>query len=157
MKEYLNKIEPYLKDIINNFKKSDVWKIQLIKAINFVFSKDIEKERAMHSKSYKIEIMIYDKADQVIQELFESLLSRHYTGLEESMKSSDFIFNCVNLLHNTCHKIHLKRGGSYIYFSDWIKKKKVTINVINYNNKFFQYAATVALNHEEIGKHAQRI
>ena len=50
MKEYLNKIEPYLKDIINNFKKSDVWKIQLIKAINFVSSKDIEKERAMHQR-----------------------------------------------------------------------------------------------------------
>ena len=50
MKEYLNKIEPYLKDIINNSKKSDVWKIQLIKAINFVSSKDIEKERAMHQR-----------------------------------------------------------------------------------------------------------
>ena len=27
VKEYLNKISPYLKDIINNLKKSDTWKL----------------------------------------------------------------------------------------------------------------------------------
>ena len=27
VEEYLNKISPYLKDIINNLKKSDTWKI----------------------------------------------------------------------------------------------------------------------------------
>ena len=27
VKEYLNKIRPYLEDIINNVKKSDTWKI----------------------------------------------------------------------------------------------------------------------------------
>ena len=31
----------------------------------------------MHSNSENTEIMIYDKADEAIQELFESLLSRH--------------------------------------------------------------------------------
>ena len=33
--EYLNKIRPYLKDIINNVKKSDTWKIQLTIANKF--------------------------------------------------------------------------------------------------------------------------
>ena len=33
--EYLNKIRPYLKGIINNLKKSDTWKIQL--TITFLF------------------------------------------------------------------------------------------------------------------------
>ena len=28
IEEYLYKIRPYLKDIINNLKKSDTWKIQ---------------------------------------------------------------------------------------------------------------------------------
>ena len=38
------------------------------------------------------------------------------------------------------------------------KSNKVTINPINKNdNKDFQYAVIVALNHEEIGKHAERI
>ena len=39
--------------------------------------------------------MIYDKADEVIQWLFESLLSRYQTCLEELMKSSGFIFDCA--------------------------------------------------------------
>ena len=34
--EYLNKIKSYLKKIINDLKKSDIWKIQLTIAINFV-------------------------------------------------------------------------------------------------------------------------
>ena len=36
------------------------------------------------------------KADEVIEELFQSFLSRYQIGLETSMKSSDFIFNCVH-------------------------------------------------------------
>ena len=47
--EYLNKIEPYLRNVI-----IDLWnsgKIQLITAINFIFSKDAEVERVMHTRS----------------------------------------------------------------------------------------------------------
>ena len=36
VEEYLNKIGPYLKDIMNNLKKSDTWKIQLTIANNFL-------------------------------------------------------------------------------------------------------------------------
>ena len=46
--EYLNKIRPYLKDIKNDLKLSDTWKIQLTIAVNFVSSKDTEEEHAMH-------------------------------------------------------------------------------------------------------------
>ena len=53
----------------------------------------------MHSKSNYIEIMINDKADEVIEELFQSLLSRYRIGLETSMKGSDFIFDCVHLIY----------------------------------------------------------
>ena len=35
IKEYLDKIKPYLKAIINNFKNYDTWEIQLTIAINF--------------------------------------------------------------------------------------------------------------------------
>ena len=41
-------------------KKSDTWKTQLTIAVNFVFSKDNDEERAMHSKSDNIENMIND-------------------------------------------------------------------------------------------------
>ena len=47
---------------------------------------------------------------------------------------------------------NLNCGGSYIDSPDWIKNKKATINFINYNDKSFQLARTVALNHKEIGK-----
>ena len=39
-----------------------------------------------------------------------------------------------------------------------MKSKKVTINLINKNdNKCFQYAATLALNHKKLGKKTERI
>ena len=37
--EYLDNIKPYLKDIINDLKQSDTWKIILTKTFTFVFSK----------------------------------------------------------------------------------------------------------------------
>ena len=52
--EYLNKIRPYLKDIINNLRKSDTWKIQLTIANNPFSSIDNDEERVMHSKSGNI-------------------------------------------------------------------------------------------------------
>ena len=56
--------------------KCDTQKIQLTVAINFVSSEDNDEEYEMHSESDNIEIMIYDKAHEVIKELFESLLNR---------------------------------------------------------------------------------
>ena len=42
---------PYWEDIINNIKKSDMWKIQLTIAINFSSSKNNDEEPVIHSKS----------------------------------------------------------------------------------------------------------
>ena len=61
VEEYLDKIRAYLKDIINNLKKPDKWKIQLTKANSFICSIDDDEERVMHSKSDNIEIMIMIK------------------------------------------------------------------------------------------------
>ena len=65
IKEYLNKTKAYLKNIINKLKKADVSKIYLTRAINFISSKHTDEERKMHSKDNNIELMIYDKADDV--------------------------------------------------------------------------------------------
>ena len=46
-------VRQYLKDIINNLKKSGTWKIQLAIANNFISSIDNDEERVMHSKSDK--------------------------------------------------------------------------------------------------------
>ena len=70
------------------------------------------------------------------------------------MKGSDFIFDCVNLLHYKCHKINLNHGKSYIDSPDWTKNKKAVISSINDDDKC---TATVPLDHKEIGKNLERI
>ena len=58
----------------------------------------------------------------------------------------------------SCNKKNLNRSGSYIDSPDWIKNKIVTTNSINKkDSEYFHYANKVTLNHEEIGKHSQRI
>ena len=86
----------------------------------------------MHSKSDIIEFMIYDNAEEVIEELFELLLNRYQIGLETSMGGSDFVFYYVFLLYVKCLKLNPNRGGSYIDSPDWIKTKKKK------NKKFHQ-------------------
>ena len=64
------------------------------------------------------------------------------------MRGSDFIFDCVYFLYYKCHRINRNHGESYVDSLDWMKSKKAAINPINKNdNKCFQYAATLALNH----------
>lgn len=46
-----------------------------------------------------IEIMTNNKADEVTEELFQSLLSGYQIGLETSMKGNNFIFDSVHLLY----------------------------------------------------------
>ena len=133
-------------------------KLQLTIELNFISSKDNDEEHAMHSKSDNIEIMINIKVDKIIKHLFQSLLSRYQIVLDTSMKGSEFVFNCVQLLHCKCHKINPNPGGSYIDSLDRIKYKKAKINSINKKgNKCFQYAIKVVLNHEKIKEHPERI
>ena len=49
----------------------------------------------MHSKSDNIEIMIGNETNETIEELFDSLLQKYQTGLEESLKGSEFVFESV--------------------------------------------------------------
>ena len=65
------------------------------------------------------------------------------------MRGSNFIFDSFQLMHYKCYKVKFRRGGSYIDFPDWIKKKKTAINPKNEDDKCFQYAVTLALNHGE--------
>ena len=78
-------------------------------AINFISSKNNDEERVMHSKSDNIEIMINDKADEVIKEPFQSLLSKYQIGLQTSMKGNEFVFECVQLQYYKCQ--YYKSGG----------------------------------------------
>ena len=58
----------------------------------------------MHSKSDNIEIMMNDKVEAIIQELFDSLKNRYQNNLK-SMKGSEFVFDYVQFLYYKCHKM----------------------------------------------------
>ena len=124
---------------------------------NFIFSEDIEDERVIHSISNNKKFTSYNDANEVVNELFESLRSTYQINLEISMRGSDFIFNSVQLMHYKCHKVNFKRGGSYIDSPGWIKNRKATINPKNEDDKCFQYEATVALNYQEIKWNPERV
>ena len=42
--------------------------------------------------------MMGDETDDVIKEIFKSVLQRYQEGLEESVKGSDFVFDRIDLL-----------------------------------------------------------
>ena len=68
--------------------------------------------------------MIGNETDEVIKDIFVSVLQKYQKGLEESMKGSEFIYDWVDLLHYKCHKISLNCGGSYIGSPKWLTNKK---------------------------------
>ena len=158
LKEYLALIEQYSRELINDYKNKGEWKLQLIAEINFISLKPGSDEtRVVHTKSGNEEIMTGSDTDEIIEELFESLLQRYEQNLEEIMKGSDFEFDGVNFLYYDFNKISLNRGGSYIDSPKWIKNKKSTIYPKNNDYKCFQYAVTLALNLDKINKHRQRV
>ena len=102
----------------------------------------------MYSNSDNIEMMIHDNANETIEELFESLLNRYQIGLETSMRGSGFIFDSVYLLYNKCCRINPNRGRSHIDSPGWRESKNPTIiSIYKNDNKCFQYAPTLSLNH----------
>ena len=108
-------------------------------------------------KSNDIEIMIGYETDEIIEELFNSFLQKYQKSLEESMKGSELVFDSVDLLHYKCHKRSLSRSGSNTASPKWLKNKTATINSKNNDDKCFQYAVTVTLNHKQIKSHPEKI
>ena len=73
IEDYLDVIRPYLINMINNHKNE--WKIQLSMRAIFAPSKDLgEDGRFMNINSNNIEITGGGITDEIIEELFESLL-----------------------------------------------------------------------------------
>ena len=111
----------------------------------------------MHSKSNNIKFTSYNDSNEVVDKLFDSLRSRYQGNLVILVKRSDLIFDLVWMMYCKCHKIIFRCGGSYINSPDWIKKQKTTRNPENKDDKYFQYAVTVALNYDEIESNPQRV
>ena len=121
IKEYLDIMKQYLGDMVTDYKTQGEWKVQLTIKTNFISSKDfkdfkgfnetlIENIKIIHKKILikmvlieNIKIMIGNETDEIIEELFESLLQKYPKKLEKSMKGSEFVFDSVDLL---CYKLH---------------------------------------------------
>ena len=101
------------------------------------------------------EIMMGIETDDTINELFKSFLKIYQKGFETKMRGKDFVFESVDLLCYSLHKIGLNRGGSY-RDSGWIKHKKATINQKTIYNKFLKDSITAALDHEKIKNHPRK-
>ena len=158
IEEYLALIEPYLRELINDHKSKGQWKIQLTAQINFISSRPGSDEtHVMHTRSVNEEFTNGSDTDEIIKELFKSLLQRYQENLQEKMRGSDFVFDGVNFLYYDFNKISISRGRSYIDSPKWLKNKKPTINPKNNGYKCFQYAVTLALNLDKINKNSQRI
>ena len=127
--EYLNLIEPYLRELINDYKSKGEWKIQLTAQINFISLRPGSDEtRVMHTRSNNQEFMNGSDTDEIIKELFKSLLQRYQENLEEKMRGSDFAFDGVIFLYYDFNKISISRRESYTDSPKWLKDKKSTIN-----------------------------
>ena len=82
-------------------------------AINFISSKDSEKERVMHSSSNNIKTIPYSDADNVMEKLFSHFVKKYQDNSETSMKGSELFFDFVQLMYCKCYKVNFKRCGSY--------------------------------------------
>ena len=134
---YLNNIREHLRKLISNKKKNGEWKIQLIMKINFISSRGFIESRDMYSKSDNFEIMMGGNTNEIIRNLFNSILRRYQGGLHESIIGSEFVLDYVESLNYIFHKVDLKRSGSYIETPEWLKNKGAAINCQNddYNLK----------------------
>ena len=158
VEEYLALIEPCLRELRNDYKSKGEWKIQLTAQINFISLRpDSDETRVMHTRSNNEEFMNCSDTDEIIKELFKSLLQRYQENLQEKMRGSNFAFDDVNFLYYDFNKISINKGGSYIDSPKWLKNKKSTINPNNNDYKCFQYAVSLVLNLNKINNHPERI
>ena len=153
--EYFDKIKPYLKDIIDDYKSKSECKIQITMRIIFISFIDKNETQVMHTKSDNVEIMNGTDTSDAINKFINSFTKRYQEGLETKMKGSSYIFARIDLLEYYLHKISLNRGSSYIESPEWLHNKGVTINPKNTkDNNCFQCAITAGLN---IDCHPERI
>ena len=76
----------------------------------------------MHSRNKNIIFMSFNDANEVVNELFDSLCSRYQRNIETSMQGNVFIFDSIQIMYYKCHKLNFRRGCSYIDSPDLIKK-----------------------------------
>ena len=116
IEQYLDTIQPYLIDLINENKaietSSNEWKIHINMHINFVSSNDTGQIRTVFVWSDNEEIRLGNETYDIVKRLINFFLN-NYQKEELILRSgSNFEFESVGLLSYHIHKTSLKRGNS---------------------------------------------
>ena len=153
---------PYLSDLINDHKAirkhSNEWKIQINTHVNFVSSNATGETRTIFVWSDSKEIRSDNEAGDIVKGLLNSFLNNYQKEEMVLRNGSNFVFESVDLLSYNIHKASMKRGKSYMKSLEQVVNKRATINPKNLSdNKCFQYSITVALHHQGIENHPERI
>ena len=83
VKQYLNKITPYLYDLINDHRiVRRVWKIQINMHVNFISSRDTGETRIYYIWSGNVSIMQGEDTNAIIREMFRSFLHNYQQELQ---------------------------------------------------------------------------
>ena len=112
LKEYLNLTEKYLRELLEEYELKGEWKAQLTIEVNFISLKP--GSRILYTRSHNLEIMFGNDNDDIIEQLFESLLQKYDENLQNKMRESEFESDGVDLLYYDFNKTSINRGGSYI-------------------------------------------
>ena len=153
IKEYLEKIKPYLIALIDE-KKTTSHKIQLDIAINLVHLSKSDRI-TFYVKSKNIVCLPSDDSEDILNQLIESLLEYFEDKLMICRTDSSYVFESIERFSIHFHKIDFRRLIPIPY---WIDVKKAVVNPKNKNDNFcFVYATTIAIYHKEIGKNPDRI
>ena len=110
LKEYLNLTEKYLKELIEEYKLKGEWKVQLTIEVNFISLKPGSNETCIMYTRSDVEIMFGDDNDDIIEQLFQSLLQKYEENLQNKMRGSEFEFDGVNFLYFDFNKTSINRG-----------------------------------------------
>ena len=125
--------------------------------VNFVSLNDTGEIHTIFGWSDNEEIRLGNETDDIIKRLINSFLNNYQKEEIILRNGSNFVFESVDLLSYHIHKTSLKRGQSYMKSPEWVINKRATINPKNKDKKCFQYSTTVALNHQKIENHPERI
>ena len=155
--QYLNTVKPYLFALIGEKKNISSQKIQLVKAVNLIHL--TKRDRiTFYVKSKNITTCPSDKTEQILYQLYDSLLKYFEDKLMICRTDSGYVYESIEGLDIHFHKIDLRRGSSYIPSPEWLLVKKAVVNPKNKKDNYcFAYAPTIAIYHKEIGKHLDRI
>ena len=155
---YFNAVRQNVVELITK-KNIGERKVQLV--ISAVFINYLNNENAeKYAYNDNIVIRTADYSNKITTNLYNFLKHKFQETLENNLEGSSFVIDYVNFLDLKFNQVDLIRGGTYIETPKWVSKKKATINPRNDkddDNNCFMYAITVALNHQEIGCHPERI